>query len=546
MSNTRKRPLEPDVGNDADDRSDLREADPLVVRLTAEQRMHQQQQLNQAAIGSVMTQVAAFDTHTKIELLKAVQSDIPLCAAKLMVSSQFGISLHKPTPLATKANTTIWSILSALGRFEVCKKTVTTTTLPLLVKDDKGKAVDCGSWAQPDVAKLLSLAKPSPFGRGDQTLYDKAVRDATEITADRIQGIPQCELVSNVVFTAHKLQIYQVGGHFKPHRDTAYTTSHVMSAVMLLPTEFEGGDLVIEGIGGEQRLTAGDLSSAAVSGGMSEPSAAQNSITAEIASRRSEVALPTIAFQRDLLHRVEPVTKGVRLALQYNGDAKVTRAPPAKTWLLLDRPERFQYDYEDEDTNDNDDLATPDHRVVIRAREMDYSSDELTGFCSAGQEAAKAFVDKQGGLAHLADPLIAEIRKLMASSGGAVVLPLVHAYAVAAIDGKPVENYPLNGVDALLLQLLRQAAPDLAVSINVLRQSVSNLDYDWVPEDSATFTVSSDDASVTKATLVCPSVVWMLVKSEQQLEHGNSATPAELEYVTLGVMIRLGASSLQT
>ena len=490
--------------------------------------MHQQQQLNQATIGSIMTQVAALDTHTKIELLKAVQSDIPLCAAKLMVSSQFGISLHKPTPLATKANTTIWSILSALGRFEVCKKTVTTTTLPLLVKDDKGKAVDCGSWAQPDVAKLLSLAKPSPFGRGDQTLYDKAVRDAMEITADRIQGIPKCELVSNVVFTAHKLQIYQVGGHFKPHRDTAYTTSHVMSAVMLLPTEFEGGDLVIEGIGGEQRLTAGDLSSAAVSGGMSQPRAAQ---------KAAKAALPTIAFQRDLLHRVEPVTKGVRLALQYNGDAKVTRAPPAKTWLLLDRPERFQYDYEDEDTNDNDDLATPDHRVVIRAREMDYSSDELTGFCSAGQEAAKAFVDKQGGLAHLADPLIAEIRKLMTSSGGAVVLPLVHAYAVAAIDGKPMEHYPLNGVDAVLLQLLR-GAPDLAVSINVLRQSVSTLDYCGESEDSATFTVSRDDASVTKATLVCPSVVWMLVKSEQQLEHGNSATPAELEYVTLGLMIR--------
>ena len=50
----------------------------------------------------------------------------------------------------------------------------------------------------------------------------------------------------------YKLLLYKRGGHFKPHRDTEKSESMFATRILLLPSEFTGGDLVV-GHGGKQK-----------------------------------------------------------------------------------------------------------------------------------------------------------------------------------------------------------------------------------------------------------------------------------------------------
>ena len=495
------------------------------------------------AISQIVNQVAALSVAEQMVLMNAVSKQIPVCSAKL----DFFRDVDKFEPdgrihLSIAKNEAIWSILQALRKLEVCAKAVANSTLPLLVADSAGKMVHCGSWTQPDVAKLLSLAKPSPFGRGRQTIYDKTVRDAMEIAADRIKRVPRCNFVRNITFTPHKLQIYQVGGHFKSHRDTAYTTNHVMSAVMLLPTEFEGGDLVVEGVHGEQRLGSNDL----------RTSTTTTSAPAASVAKASSAALPTILFQRDLLHRVEPVTKGVRLAFQYNGMVAKVPSLEASLDVLPDDETRFEAE-EDETCSETEDETRSEAEDETRSETEDEMEDKARyldlGFCSAGSAAAQEFVRRNCGLKHLADPLLAKVRKLVASAG-AVVLPLEHEYPVAPINqGELPDDYPLNGVDALLLHLLRQAH-DVTVTINVVSAITKTLCTKYTQEhgnyggkNGTDLCVFRRDRTIRRATLVCPSTSWMYARHKpQDGDTGNEAHPAEVECVALGLLIRKSAT----
>ena len=122
-------------------------------------------------------------------------------------------------------------------------------------------------------------------------------------------------------------------------------------------------------------------------------------------------------------------------------------------------------------------------------------------------------------------------------------MPLEHEYPLAPINfAKLPDDYPLNGADALLLHLLRQAH-DIAVTINVVsktRTTLRTMDTEQNGlEDETYLRVISDDGTIERATLVCPSTTWMYVRDDpQDGDRGNESKSAELECVALGLLIR--------
>ena len=50
----------------------------------------------------------------------------------------------------------------------------------------------------------------------------------------------------------YKLNIYSQGGFFKAHRDTPKAENHIGSLVIGLPSDFQGGELVVRQDGKEQ------------------------------------------------------------------------------------------------------------------------------------------------------------------------------------------------------------------------------------------------------------------------------------------------------
>jgi len=155
--------------------------------------------------------------------------------------------------------------------------------------------------------QLVALAEQAPYGRGPETLVDTEVRRTWQIDASKLQlsGRRWAEDLDQVVrqvktgLGAHgkieadlyKLLIYDAGSFFVSHRDTEKSPGMFATLVMVLPSPYTGGELIIRHKDQEVRL---DLR-------RDEP---------------SEVAFA--AFYADCRHEVQPVASGHRLALVYN------------------------------------------------------------------------------------------------------------------------------------------------------------------------------------------------------------------------------------
>ncbi len=155
--------------------------------------------------------------------------------------------------------------------------------------------------------QLVALAEQAPYGRGPETLVDTEVRRTWQIDASKLQlsGRRWAEDLDQAVrqvttgLGAHgkieaelyKLLLYDAGSFFVSHRDTEKAPGMFATLVMVLPSPYTGGELIIRHKGQEARL---DLR-------RDEP---------------SEVAFA--AFYADCRHEVQPVASGHRLALVYN------------------------------------------------------------------------------------------------------------------------------------------------------------------------------------------------------------------------------------
>lgn len=156
---------------------------------------------------------------------------------------------------------------------------------------------------------LIKLAKPAQFGWRDQTLLDKKVRNAWEISKNNIKidtiawnkvlkptlellrsdlGLPEnAELKASL----HNLLIYEPGQFFDYHQDSEKLDGMVATLVVVLPSPHSGGTLIVDNQGVKKQFNS---------------------------SRFSLDELTFVAFYADCHHVVKEVKEGYRMALTYN------------------------------------------------------------------------------------------------------------------------------------------------------------------------------------------------------------------------------------
>jgi hypothetical protein len=170
-----------------------------------------------------------------------------------------------------------------------------------------------------DVTRLLERAVPSPFGHRDQTLHDPAVRKACEIPGERVHLDPAAwssrvqrgldRVVAalgvgpEVSAKLQKLVVYERGGFFAPHRDTEREPSMWGTLVLVLPSTYRGGDVVVSHAGASTTF----------------------STWADSAAEQ----LCFVGFYADCVHEIRPVEAGHRVALTFSLHIGSNLPPPS-------------------------------------------------------------------------------------------------------------------------------------------------------------------------------------------------------------------------
>ena len=154
---------------------------------------------------------------------------------------------------------------------------------------------------------LMAAAERAPYGRGEETVYDEKVRRTWQIEAGRVRiggrhweqslnamaakAAESLGVAGPVQAEFYKLLAYGEGDFFVSHRDTEKSAGMFGTLVVVLPSIYAGGELVVRHQGREAKL---DMR-------REDP---------------SEAAFA--AFYADCLHEVLPITSGCRLTLIYN------------------------------------------------------------------------------------------------------------------------------------------------------------------------------------------------------------------------------------
>lgn len=157
-------------------------------------------------------------------------------------------------------------------------------------------------------AALKKCARQAPYGKGTQTVVDTKVRRVWEIDAEQLTfanqewagvvqqavkavqtelGLGKQKLQSHL----YKLLVYETGSFFLAHRDGEKLDRMVATLVIALPSQHEGGELIVRHEG--------------------------RSVTIDFGPK-SRFQTQFAAFYADCEHEVRPVTGGFRLALVYN------------------------------------------------------------------------------------------------------------------------------------------------------------------------------------------------------------------------------------
>ena len=152
--------------------------------------------------------------------------------------------------------------------------------------------------------KLAGLGQPARFGRGEETVTDRDVRDTWEIPKRLVHATwnePMLRVILETVreelgipdgsvLTAdlHSLLVYEPNQFFLAHQDSEKDDAMVGTLVVTLPSSYAGGDLMV-GHNGEWK-----------------------------AYRGSKTTLSLVAFYADCQHEVLRVKSGYRITLTYN------------------------------------------------------------------------------------------------------------------------------------------------------------------------------------------------------------------------------------
>lgn len=160
--------------------------------------------------------------------------------------------------------------------------------------------------SQEQARQLCLVGRPARYGRGEQTVLDRGVRDTLEIPKSRVRidqrrwnqtllpvldrvgrdlGLPSgCTLRAEL----HAMLVYARGQFFVEHQDSEKDDEMVGTLVVGLPSAFRGGALEVRHRGETATF------------------------------RGSKKALSFVAFYSDCRHEVRPVTAGYRVVLTYN------------------------------------------------------------------------------------------------------------------------------------------------------------------------------------------------------------------------------------
>jgi predicted 2-oxoglutarate/Fe(II)-dependent dioxygenase YbiX len=197
--------------------------------------------------------------------------------------------------------------VDAPGTFAVGGSCGGGLTMPGLTVDGVGTISLPLSEAQ--AKELVSRFEQAPFGRGTETLVDKTVRNTFQLPPEhfKIMNPDWAKEVNNLVSTVrhdlgvqahlkveaqlYKLLLYESGSFFAMHRDSEKVDGMFGTMVIVLPSAFTGGELVVKHQGETEEF--------------------DQSTTSSFGSQY-------IAFYADCKHELKTVTSGYRLCLVYN------------------------------------------------------------------------------------------------------------------------------------------------------------------------------------------------------------------------------------
>ncbi|KAF8348606.1 hypothetical protein F5887DRAFT_1157051 [Amanita rubescens] len=201
------------------------------------------------------------------------------------------------------------------GYVPFCRGVLPVTPNDLLLYYGKGENASRISLFDPPSESLGLLEKacdPATFGRNKDDVYDESYRKAKKLNADSFMvGLDVVKLgLINVIrenlilgeksarpvrAELYNLNVYGEGSFFKAHVDTPRSTQMFGSLVVLFPTPFEGGELIMRK---EEKEWSFDAAQA----------------LAECHSPH----LAYVALYSDVEHEVSMVKSGHRISVTYN------------------------------------------------------------------------------------------------------------------------------------------------------------------------------------------------------------------------------------
>ena len=167
--------------------------------------------------------------------------------------------------------------------------------------------------------------------------------------------------IENVEADLYKLLIYEEGAFFKSHQDSEKAEGMFGTLVISLPSQHEGGKVVLEHNGVEEEFDSAEASC---------------------------LDLSYAAWYSDVHHQIEKVTSGYRVVLTYNliqHTTDVPQSPPdgSNQRRLVEVLESYEYELA-RDTEENTENS-PDY-LVYRLEHL-YSEHSLKAHCLKGADA---------------------------------------------------------------------------------------------------------------------------------------------------------------
>ncbi|KIK57157.1 hypothetical protein GYMLUDRAFT_229413 [Collybiopsis luxurians FD-317 M1] len=176
-------------------------------------------------------------------------------------------------------------------------------------------ALNMANASEQELASLISVCEAAPFGRGTETVLDESYRKALKLDLSQfatpfdlagtsiLHQIQQdlvdidTSLRRRIRAEPYKLNIYDQGSFFKPHKDTPRGSNMFGSLVIVFPTPHKGGDLLLTENDEKWTFDAAE-------------------VLANSTPDKPQIAF--VSFYSDVMHEVLPVLSGARITLTYN------------------------------------------------------------------------------------------------------------------------------------------------------------------------------------------------------------------------------------